>query len=310
MRCIPAVLSLALTAATLGPAPLRAQAAPVKATIAEMLEPLMLLWRDGYQTVDPSTRFEFQTALGAQVAQAFVEGKSPIAPMSRELNPEELAAFKAKWGYAPTRVSVALDALVMLVHESNPIKEARLEQLDAVWSQTRLMGWPKDIRTWGELGVSGANWANRPIVLIGHPDGSGTRAFFREAVEAGGKGKDNVRRSVDILSSIEEVIANQAAMTYGSISQVFKGLKAIPIVPVGGKSAVAAKTETIQEGTYPMRRFLAIYVNKAPGKPLDPAIGGFLRYTLSPEGQKQVETSGFVALSKDQLARQMRLLER
>lgn len=303
-----ATLALAGFQPTLGP--LAAQGAPKTdgylAIGSESMESTFLLWRDAYRAKNPAFRLELRSEGSGAGAKALLEGRAHLAPMSRDMKAEEVSAFTAKWGYAPTRVAVAMDALVVLVHKSNPIREIKLEQLDAVWSSTRLQGWPKDILTWGELGLTGSNWASRPILRIGRPDGSGTRDFFRETVEAGGKGKSDTKRGVDAMSMVEEIIANQAAMGYGSIGEVFASIRAVPIVPKGGKTAVEPSPSTVLDGSYPLSRVLYVYANKAPGKPLDPSVAAFLRFILSKEGQKQVQANGLVALPEDLVAMNLR----
>jgi len=222
------------------------------------------------------------------------------------LKADEVKTFTAKWGYAPTRIAVAMDALVMLVHKSNPIKELKIEQLDAVWSSTRLQGWPNDIQTWGELGLTNANWNARPIVRIGRPEGSGIRDFFREAVELGGKGKTDTKHSEDAMGLMEEILANQAAMGYGSLGEVVSNMRAIPLIPKGGKTAVEPSATTVTDGSYPLSRVIYIYLNRAPGKPLDPHLVKFMRFVLSKDGQKQVKLNGLVPLPDDLIAMNLR----
>ncbi len=312
MRCLALCLTLALAGLQPTAHPLAAQEAPKAegflAIGSESMESTFLLWKDAYRAKNPAFRIELRAEGTAAGAKALVDGRAHIVPMSREMKAEEVAAFTAKWGYGPTRVAVAMDALVVLVHKSNPIKEIKLEQLDAVWSSTRLQGWPKDILTWGELGLSGSNWSSRPILRIGRPDGSGTRDFFREVVEAGGKGKADTKRGVDAMSMVEEIISNQAAMGYGSISEVFNSIRAVPVAPKGSKTAVEANPSTVLDGSYPLSRVLFLYVNKAPGKPLDPALADFLRFVLSKDGQKQVKMNNLVALPEDILALNLRRL--
>ncbi len=303
MRCLALCLTLSLAALQTMALPLAAQGAPRSDTYlaigSESMESTFLLWADAYKVKTPSFRIDLRAEGSGVGAKALLEGKAHLAPMSREMKAEEVSAFTAKWGYAPSRIAVAMDALVIIVHKSNPIKEIKVEQLDAVWSSTRLQGWPKDILTWGELGVGGGNWSSRP-------NGSGTRDFFREAVELGGKGKADTKRGVDAMSMVEEILTNQAAMGYGSMGEIFNSIRTIPIVPKGGKSAVEATPATVLDGSYPLARVLYIYVNKAPGKPMDPVLAGFLRFVLSKEGQSQVQLNGQVPLSDDIVAMNLR----
>jgi phosphate transport system substrate-binding protein len=83
----------------------------------------------------------------------------------------------------------------------------------------------------------------------------------------------------------------------------------LPVVPIGGKTAVEPIAANVADGSYPITRVLNMYVNKAPGKPLDPNILGFIRFALSPEGQRLVAASGFVPLSEDTASLNLRRIE-
>jgi phosphate transport system substrate-binding protein len=267
--------------------------------VAELVEPLIVVWTGEYQKTDPSFDIKYQSVMNSVVTKAFVEGKSALAPCARELSDEETKAFTAKWGYAPTRIAVAMDALAVIVHKGNPIKEIRIEQLDAIYGTSRLQGWPKDVTVWGDLGLTASNWANRPIRVFGHPIGSGTRDFFVHEVQVDGPSKGTITRGSDILAMLEELMADQSAIGYGSISQVYTSLKAVPLIPRGGKAPVEATPANVASGAYPLGRILYFYVNRAPGKSLDPSLAGFLRFALSKEGQHLVQAAGFAALPED-----------
>ncbi|WP_005033496.1 PstS family phosphate ABC transporter substrate-binding protein [Holophaga foetida] len=311
-------LSLALTAGLLGvfsgSHPLMAQQATqesgeLSVVVAELVEPLFLNWRNAYQQNHPLFRVNHRSTMNSVTVKAFIEGQTPIAPCAKEMSEAEVAAFTAKWGYPPTRIAVAMDALVALVNKNNPIKEIKIEQLDAIFSTTRLQGWPKDVETWGDLGLTSGNWASRPIERWGHPEGSGTRNFFKEVVELGGRGKSDTKRGSDIMAMIESLMANQAAIGYGSISQTYSELKAIPLISKGGKNAVEASQTAVADGSYPLGRVLYFYINKPTRKPLDPAIKSFMTFVLSREGQRLVPASGFVSIPENLASMGLRRLE-
>jgi len=316
MRRISSSLTLALGLACLstGTPRLAAQDASstsgeLTVTLGELLETLFLSWQNAYQQAQPSFKMNHLTTPNAVALKAFFNGQTPITPSSREMSEEENAAFIAKWGYPPIRLAVAMDAVVVLVNSNNPIKEIKMEQLDAIYSTTRLQGWPKEINTWGDLGLVGTNWVNRPIDRWGHPSNSGTRNFFRHVVEMGGTDRPDTKSGSDVAYMVETIMANQAAIGYGSISQICASMKAIPLVARGGKVAVEATQASVADASYPLGRFLYIYINKPAGKPFNPALKGFLSFILSREGQQVVPSTGFVALSPDMAALGRRRLE-
>ncbi|HWQ08871.1 MAG TPA: substrate-binding domain-containing protein, partial [Holophaga sp.] len=189
-------------------------------------------------------------------------------------------------------------------------KEVKIEQLDAAWTTSRLQGWPKDIRVWGDLGLTAANWAERPIRLVGQPDGSGVRDFFKHAIEEDGTAKPNIERGTDVMSMVDTIITDQSTMGYGSVSQVYTSTKSVPVIPVGTKTAVEPTQANVANGTYPLTMFTYMYVNKAPGAPLEPNANKFMMFVLSKEGQKQVQLDGHVPLPEDLLRMGLRRLER
>jgi phosphate transport system substrate-binding protein len=92
-------------------------------------------------------------------------------------NPE-IDAFEKRYGYKPTHLRVALDALAVFVHKDNPIRGLTLQQVDGIFSKTqRCKG--ADAKIWGDVGGSGT-WARAPISLYGRNAASGTYGFFKE----------------------------------------------------------------------------------------------------------------------------------
>jgi phosphate transport system substrate-binding protein len=273
------------------------------------MEPLVLLWQDILQTTDPQFKLDMRPNSAAEVAKALIEGKSQLAPINREFKQEEVAAFNAKWGYPPTRIAVGIDALVVLVQKNNPLKELKIDQLDAIWTTSRLSGYPKDISTWGDLGILGTNWTSRPIVCIDRPQGDGLREYFRQNITRGGKDKVTNHQSSDAMTLIEELVSNQAAIGYGGLGEVFNNLKTVPLIPPGGKNAVDPSYEAVASGEYPLTRIVYLYFNRAPNKPIDPSVLKFLQFVISSKGQKQLAPMGFVPLPQDVLIMNRKRLE-
>ena len=273
------------------------------------MEQVVQAWRDDYRTRVPGFRLEIRPEGSGAAPEGLLSGTAQLGLMSREMKPAEVAAFKAKFGYNPTRIAVAMDALVVLVNRNNPIREIRMEQLDALYSGTRHLGWPQDIVLWGDLGVNLPGWTNRPVVRWDRPEASGTRSFFHELVMHGDKGKADTLNAQEESGIAEELFLDQTAIGYGSMSDVFSALKAISVMPIGAKAPVEPTVENVGSGAYPMARFLFVYLNKTPGKPLPPAIDAFLRYTLSPEGQKRVKSVGQVPMPDELIRVNVRRLD-
>ena len=280
-----------------------------RTSLGRFLNHAIMFWLDELHTIRPQLRFDLRASVATEVAKALIEGRSQLAPINRELKPEEVAAFRAKWGYPPTRMAIGLDALVVLVQKNNPLKSLRIDQLDAVWSTTRLEGWPKDIQTWGDLGLTGNNWTNRPIVCIDRPEGDGLRECFNQNVTRGGSHKPGNHQSTDAMTLVDDLLANQAAIGYGSMGEVYNNLRTVAIIPPGGKDAVEPSYESVASGEYPLTRMVYFYFNRAPNRPIDGTVLEFLRYVISPKGQKELAPMGLVPLPADVLLMNKKRIE-
>jgi phosphate transport system substrate-binding protein len=308
MRFRSILFPLLVVAGSLSAQTAPAQALPVVVCSHDM-EPLMLLWMDDLKVARPKLKLDLRANVATEVAKALIEGRSQLVPINRELRPAEVAAFSARWGYAPTRMAIGLDALVILVQKNNPLKSLRIDQLDAMWSTSRLGGASKDIATWGDLGLNGNNWTNRPIVCIDRPEGDGLREFFSQNITRGGIHKPGNHQSTDAMTLVEDLLANQAAISYGSMGEVYNNLRTVAIIPPGGKDPVDPSYESVASGEYPLTRVVYLYFNRAPNQPIEPSILEFLRFVISPQGQKQLAPMGLVPLPSDVLLMNKKRIE-
>jgi len=270
----------------------------LKSVGSDSMEPLMALWGDDFKKFHPRVSTLFICKGSGTAPKALIEGSALMGQMSREMNEQEQAAFQARFGYAPTRIPVAVDALVVYVNANNPIRQLRMEEIDAIFSTTRKGGAPKDLLTWGELGLNG-DWKHRDIQAYGRDENSGTRAFFKEHVMKKGDFKPSVKALLDQFAVVEAPAVDGGGISYGPLQYANRMVKGVPVASFKSDRFIEPSLETIQKGTYPLTRFLYIYVNKAPGKALDPTVREFLRFVLSKEGQAGVSSFGAVAIPGD-----------
>ncbi|HEY3401069.1 MAG TPA: PstS family phosphate ABC transporter substrate-binding protein [Geothrix sp.] len=270
----------------------------LKSVGSDSMEPLMVLWGEDFKKFHPRISTLFICKGSATAPKALLDGSAIMGQMSREMTDQELAAFQAKYGYAPTRIAVAVDALVVYVNASNPIRQLRMEEIDAIFSVTRKGGAKQDILRWGDLGLGG-DWKQREIQAYGRDENSGTRAFFREHVMKKGDFKPSVKAFLDQFAVVEAPAVDGGGISYGPLQYANRMVKGVPVASFGSDRFVEPTLETIQKATYPLTRFLYIYVNKAPGRALDPTVKEFLRFVLSREGQAAVSGFGAVAIPGD-----------
>ncbi|MDR3672604.1 MAG: PstS family phosphate ABC transporter substrate-binding protein [Holophaga sp.] len=265
---------------------------------SDSMDPLMQLWLDDFHAAHPGVTYNLVSKGSATAPKAMVAGTTLMGQMSREMNAGELAAFQAKFGYPPTRVVVAMDALAVYVNANNPIAKLGLEQVDAIFSKGRKGGYGRPLDTWGDLGLT-LEWATRPIQPYGRDENSGTRAFFREHVLKNGDYKDIVKSVPDQFALVEAAAMDASAIAYGPVQHSLRMVKAVPIVDFNGVSPIVPTVENILNGKYPLARFLYIYVNIRPGQPADPLIKEFFRFVLSRQGQSDVANFGAIPLPAD-----------
>jgi phosphate transport system substrate-binding protein len=256
---------------------------------SDTLAPIVNLWFGGFHKFHPDVALK-STAEGSTAGVlALLEGESLVATMSREMTKSEVVAFTSKYGYPPTRIVIGLDALVVFVHNMNPVPSLNLEQLDAMYSTTRKQGSKDPITTWGGVGLTG-EWANRRIALCGRDENAGARGIFRDKVLLKGDFRPGVSTLDDSSSIVEAVSLSPNAIGYTSIADVSSLVRTVPIISGSGVKVVPSP-DNILKSDYPLTYFLYLYVNKTPGKSLPPAVFSFLTYALSKDGQSAVAVS-------------------
>jgi len=265
---------------------------------SDSMDPLMKLWAEDFRASYPQVQFEIISKGSATAPKAMLAGSTLLGHMSREMNTEELTAFQAKFGYSPTRIVVAVDALAIYVNANNPITKLGLEQVDAIFSKDRKGGYAKSLDTWGDLGLA-QGWTNRVIQPYGRDENSGTRAFFREHAMKKGEYKPTVKAMPDQFAVVEAAAIDATGIAYGPVQHSVRMVKAVPIMDFKGTTPLLPTVENILNGKYPLTRFLYLYVNLAPGKPLDPLIKEFISSILSRQGQSNVTNFGAIPLPSD-----------
>lgn len=262
---------------------------------SDSLANLMTLWAEEFKRAYPNVNVQIQAAGSSTAPPALTEGTANLGPMSRAMKDKELQAFEQKYGYKPTAVPVAIDALAVFVHKDNPIKSLDIEQVDAVFSSTRLCGGAKDIKTWGDLGLTG-EWATKPIQLFGRNSVSGTYGYFKEEGLCKGDFKSNVNEQPGSASVVQSVSSTVNAIGYSGIGYKTSSVRAVPLSK--GGQAFEPNEENALAGKFPLARFFYVYVNKAPNKPLSPLEAQFIKLALSKQGQTVVVKDGYIPLPK------------
>ena len=262
---------------------------------SDTLANLMTLWAEAFKKEYPNVNIQIQAAGSSTAPPALTEGTATVGPMSRRMKDVELQAFEQKYGYKPTAIPVAVDALAVFVHKDNPIKGLTLQQVDAIFSVTRLCGAKAEIKNWGDLGVSG-DLASKPVQLFGRNSVSGTYGFFKEQALCKGDFKNNVNEQPGSASVVQSISNSLNGIGYSGIGYKTASVKTVPLAKKEGDPFVEDTEANTLNGSYPLARFLYVYVNKAPNKPLAPLEAEFVKLVLSQAGQEVVVKDGYIPL--------------
>lgn len=271
---------------------------------SDTLNNLMTLWAETFGKFYPNAKIQIEGKGSSTAPPALIAGTAQLGPMSREMKGTEVDAFEKKYGYKPTAIRTSVDALAVFVNKDNPIKCLTMTQVDGIFSKSRRTGHKEDIKTWGQLGLTG-EWAAKPISLFGRNSASGTYGFFKDHVLKNGDFKDGVKEQPGSASVVQGITVDRFALGYSGIGYATAGVRAVPLAEKEGAKCYEADPDNAYSGAYPMSRFLFVYVNKAPGKPLDPLTREFVKLMVSKDGQEVVVKDGYfpipASIAKEEL---------
>jgi phosphate transport system substrate-binding protein len=271
-----------------------------KAAASDVLPGLVKAWIAQFQKYYPKVTIEIGPPYaGSLGAKELVAGKMDLAFVSRELRPDDITDFRAKFGYDPLSVPISggsyrhygfLDAVGFFVHRDNPLDRITFAQLDAILSSTLHRG-GKPITRWGQLGLTG-EWADKPIHAYGIQPWNGFEEFVRQRVLSrdGNRGewRDGIHYDKVVFPVARQVAEDRYGIGYSGLAYIDAGVKMLALA-VDAKGPYYSPTyENVALATYPLSRLIYLNINKAPGKPLPRALEEFLRFILSKQGQQIV----------------------
>lgn len=269
---------------------------------SDTLNNLMALWTEGFRAIYPNVNIQVEGKGSSTAPPALIEGTAQLGPMSRPMKSSEIDEFEKKYGYKPTEIKVAVDALAVFVHKDNPIEGMTLTQVDSVFSSTRKFG-GDDIIAWGQLGLTG-DWQGRTLSLYGRNSASGTYGFFKEHALNKGDFRTTVKEQPGSSSVVTGIANDLYAIGYSGIGYKTAGVRALPLGQIPGEF-YEATPENALSGDYPLARFLLIYINKAPNQPVDKLTYEFIRFVLAKAGQEVVVKDGYFPLPAEVAAEEL-----
>ncbi|SIT47791.1 Phosphate ABC transporter substrate-binding protein [Paraburkholderia piptadeniae] len=298
--------------------------------------PLVDVWEQAFRKFHPAIRFEDNLSSSSVAFPGLIAGVADLAPMGRQALWDELKGFEREGAEGGAGGSAAVDiveiimatgsydvrgwtfALGVFVHQDNPLTRLTFEQLDGIFGAERAGGWEgltwrpdfargpeKNIRTWGQLGLTG-EWADKPINVYGY----NFKYHFADEIDkkvlkGSGKWNETLRMYSNMAGQKSDgTLTGGGELMMNDLSKDRYGIAytGIPFkTPQTKVLALAGKTDgpyidltlqTVQARQYPLTRDVYYYLKREKGKPTDPKVKEFLRYVLSREGQTAVERDG------------------
>jgi phosphate transport system substrate-binding protein len=309
----------------------------IRAWGSDRMGALMKNWEEGFRKFHPDIYFS-DTLKGTASAQFGLHvNVADIALSGRELFPYEYYGIYRRSQLYPVEIEVAtgsLDvrgkstAIGVFVHKDNPLAKLTLKQLDGIYGDQRSGGWQKiewveavarsakdNIRTWGQLGLTG-EWADKPIHVYGPPGlYPGGVSYFQTRVMGGADTWNEALKEFDDRDRMLEALAkDRYGIAYAALAYRNSGVRALALADSAQGPFVAPARATVADRSYPLSRSAYIYF--APDTPTgerkkpDPKVREFLRYILSREGQADVAREGdHLPLTPALLEEQLRKLD-
>lgn len=270
---------------------------------SETMQPLTESWAAGLRQRYRGITIKVESSGSETGLAALLEGKAQIASMSRRMTQEEVVEFKREFGYEPTEIPVAVDALAVFVHKDNPIEGLSLAQLDAMFSKERRRGWTYPVNTWGDVLVLEEGWTDAPIHLYGRNSKSGTASFFKEHVLNGAAFKNTMTMGVGLASVVVELMKDPLGVGFSGIGYQTSEIRPVPLALVERGRYVQPSFQTAMDGSYPLRRNLYLYVNRPSKIGASSLLTEYVKFALSRQGQQFVLDHGYYPLPTTELNR-------
>jgi len=316
--------------------------------------PLVEVWEAGFRKYHPDVNFVDNLSSSAIAFPGLIAGVADLGPMGRQALWDELKGFEREGAAGGEEGSSNVDvieivmatgsfdvrgwtfALGVFVNKENPISRLALEQLDGIFGAERDGGWDgltwrtdlargpeKNIRTWGQLGLTG-EWADKPIHVYGY----NFKYHFvdeidKKVLKGSGKWNEKLRMYSNVagqkadgsLTGAGELMMNDLAkdkygIAYTGIPFLNAGTKPLALAAKADGPYVDLTLDNVQNRTYPLTRDVYYYLKHEKGKPIDPKAKEFLRYVLSREGQEAVQRDGkYLPLTAEAVREQLKKLD-
>ncbi len=264
---------------------------------SDVLNNLMTMWAETFVHHHPGALVEIEGKGGGTAFGSMWGDYRQFGPVTRRFTDEQIEQLRTRHGTEPKALRVAQDLLTVIVHPDNPIaaRGMTLAQVDAAFSAAGRRG-AGVAATWGDLGLSGT-WAARPVVRVGRNAASGAYGWFRQAVLDGGDVHRDFLERPGSSAVVGTVAADPAAIGYCGIGYAQDpGVRIVPIAVGPGHPFIVPDPALADPQTYPLHRYLSVYVHPRPDPAAKPVMEAFLRLIASREGQVMVLRDGYMPM--------------
>ena len=281
----PAVVITTQAPVSTNPAPVTTvpvstgQKQTIKISGSTTVLPIVQKAADQYMAAHPNADIQVSGG-GSGVGIQTIGAKTvDIGMSSREVTKDEMTKYP---GFVVT--TVAQDGIAVIVNPANEIQYITLDQVKGIYLGT--------ITKWTQITGANVPDTNNQIVIIGRDSASGTRSYFDETVLLKASPTNKMLEKNSNGAVLQTVAQTPGSIGYVSIGFVTKDVKALPIW-YNAQKIVAPTIDNVKTKTYPVSRDLYVITNGQPSG----LTGDFIKYILSPEGQKIVADEGYVTLN-------------
>ncbi|MEO7778614.1 MAG: phosphate ABC transporter substrate-binding protein [Fibrobacteria bacterium] len=256
-----------------------AVAASAKTTITVKGSDTMVImaqrWAETYMTQNSDVVIQVTGGGSGTGISALINGATDICDASRPMKASERESLKSRYSSLGVEIKAAKDGLSVYLNDQNPVDALSLEQLLSIYTGATT--------NWKDVGGPDAK-----IVVYGRENNSGTYVFFRDNVL---KGKDytSTMQSLPGTAAVVNAVAkDKFGIGYGGAAYG-KGIKFAKIKKTAESEGIAPSPETIKDGSYPLTRYLYMYLKNRPTG----EIKKYIDWMLSPAGQAVVTQVGY-----------------
>jgi phosphate transport system substrate-binding protein len=276
MKKLLSILSIVALAANL-------QAGTVTVKGSDTLVTLAQKWAEVYMGQHPDVKIQVSGGGTGTGFAALQNQTTDLCNASRKAKAAEIAnCVKVFNGKRPTEYKVALDGLSVYVNPENPIKELTLDQVKDIFTGK--------IKNWKDVGGPDA-----PITVYSRENSSGTYEFFKEHVLKGSDFAASAQTMPGTAAIVQAVVKDKGSIGFGGAAYG-GGSKLLAIKKDDASPAILPTEENVHNGSYPIWRYLYIYLNPAKDKG---EVAAYLNWIRSDEGQKYVTEIGYYPLPKN-----------